>query len=122
MRIQQSNNKGILKFLLVFFKVSVTYVALSIPINHLCGNELFDFPYGLSFGFPSCYYFFLIDHRYVLHGFSRYVIENSIVLLVISTICFAIKVPSKILNYLSCVSLLIIVFYLVSFLYCYLSY
>lgn len=128
MKLQQSDNKGILEFILVFFKVSVTYVALSIPINNLCGNNFFNiscfqsFPYGLSFGFPSFYYFYLIDHRYVLHGFTQYIIENLIVLLVGSTICHVIKNSCKILNYLSGISILVIVFYLASFLYCYTSF
>lgn len=127
MIIQQSNNQGLLRLFLMFSKLSVVYFTLSIPVNHFWGNDFFyigshSFPYGLSFGFPPFYSFYLIDHQYVLHGLTGHIIENIIILLVLSIMCFVIRIPNKILNYLLRISLRIIVFYLVSFLYCYFSY
>ena len=127
MKIQRFNKQGAFKLILIFFKLTVIYFALSIPINHIVGNYLFHitvlpYPYGISLGFPPFYFFYLIEHQYVLHGFTNYLNENLIVQLVGSIACLLLKVPNKIVNYLFGISVLVIVFYLASFIYCYIRY
>lgn len=127
MKIQRFNKQGAFKLILIFFKLTVVYFALSIPINYIFGNKIFDidifyFPYGMSLGFPPFYSFFLVGHQYVLHGFDRYIIENIIVLLIVNMVCAVINIPNKIINYLFGISVLVIVFYLTSFIYCYIRY
>lgn len=127
MKIQRFNKQGAFKLILIFFKLTVIYFALSIPINQIVGNYLFHmcvspYPYGISLGFPPFYSFFLVDHQYVLHGFRRCFNENLIILLIVSIACLLLKVPNKIINYLFGISVLVIVFYLASFIYCYIRY
>lgn len=126
MKIQRFNKQRAFKLFLMIFRLTVINCAFSIPINHIFGNYLFHmcvspFPYGISLGFPPFYFFYLIEHQYVLHGFANYLNENLIVQLVGSTACVLLNIPNKIINYLFVISVLVIVFYLVSFLYCYIS-
>lgn len=112
------------RFLFNFCWSLIAFCAVSIPINFLIGNKLFCdslffYPIGLSFGFPPFFYFFLVEHHYILHGFTKYLLLNFFIILTMAFIINRLDISKKVFSFILGISLLVMIFYLISFLYCY---